>query len=61
MQLLVDLFGFLSIIMHGLTIVGQAMALGSVLFLVFLVRPNAWMMGAVGTNVASDTLRIARF
>ena len=61
MQLLVDLFGFLSIIMHGLTIVGQAMALGSVLFLVFLVRPYAWMMGAVGAAVNADTVRIARW
>ena len=36
MQLLVDLFGYLSIVLHGLTIVGQAVTLGSVLFLVFL-------------------------
>ncbi|HEY0425238.1 MAG TPA: CopD family protein, partial [Rhodopila sp.] len=39
MDLLVDVFGYLSIIVHGLTILSQSMALGGVLFLVFLVRP----------------------
>ena len=41
MSLLVDLFGYLSIILHGLTIVSQSMLLGGVLFLVFLARPFA--------------------
>ena len=39
MSLLVDLFGYLSILLHGLTIVAQSMALGGALFLVFLARP----------------------
>lgn len=41
MSLLVDLFGYLSIVLHGLTIVAQSMALGGVLFLVLLARPFA--------------------
>ena len=41
MSLLVDLFGYLSIVLHGLVIVGQSMAVGGVLFLVFLARPFA--------------------
>ena len=61
MQLLVDLFGYLSIVLHGLTIVGQAVTLGSVLFLVFLARPHAWMMGDGGAVVIADTTRIARW
>ncbi len=61
MQLLVDVFGYLSIILHGVTIVGQAIALGSVLFVVFLARPSAWMIGAAGEAVISDTVRIARW
>ena len=61
MQLLVDLFGYLSIILHGVTIVGQAISVGSVLFLVFLARPRAWMIGATGTAVITDTVRIARW
>jgi putative copper resistance protein D len=41
MALLVDLFGYLEIILHGLVILSQSMALGGVLFLVFLARPLA--------------------
>jgi putative copper resistance protein D len=56
MSLLVDLFGYLSIIIHGLTIVSQSMALGGVIFLVFLALPLA---GRIGPGVAVDTARIA--
>jgi putative copper resistance protein D len=56
MSLLVDLFGYLSIIIHGLTIVSQSMALGGVLFLVFLALPLA---SSIGPRVAADTARIA--
>ncbi len=41
MSLLVDLFGYLSIVLHGLTIVAQSMAIGGALFLIFLARPLA--------------------
>jgi putative copper resistance protein D len=41
MELLVDLFGYLSIIVHGLTILSQSVALGGTLFIVFLARPLA--------------------
>ncbi len=41
MSLLVDLFGYLEIILHGLVILSQSMALGGVLFLVLLARPLA--------------------
>ncbi len=41
MSLLIDLFGYLSIVLHGLTIVAQSMAVGGALFLVFLARPLA--------------------
>ena len=56
MSLLVDLFGYLSIIIHGLTIVAQSMALGGVIFLVFLALPLA---SSIGPDVARDTARIA--
>lgn len=39
MSLLVDLFGYLDIILHGLTIVAQSMMLGGVLFLLLVARP----------------------
>jgi putative copper resistance protein D len=55
-SLLVDLFGYLSIIIHGLTIIAQSMALGGVLFLFVLALPLAT---AIGPRVAADTARIA--
>ena len=41
MSLLVDLFGYLEIILHGLVILSQSMALGGALFLILLARPFA--------------------
>lgn len=41
MALLIDLFGYLSVLLHGLTIVAQSMALGGAVFLVSLARPLA--------------------
>jgi copper resistance protein D len=61
MSLLVDLFGYLSIIIHGLTIVAQSMTLGGVFFLVFLARPQAWLVGATGDAILRDTVRIAAY
>ncbi len=56
MSLLVDLFGYLGILLHGLVIVSQSMALGGVLFLVFLARPHA---GVLGADIVRRTARIA--
>jgi putative copper resistance protein D len=55
-ELLIDLFGYLSIIVHGLTILAQSMALGGVLFLVLLARP---LLRVVGTGVPRRTARLA--
>jgi putative copper resistance protein D len=55
-SLLVDLFGYLGILLHGLVIVSQSMALGGALFLVLLARPFAAMIGA---DIADRTARIA--
>ncbi|HEY4040982.1 MAG TPA: CopD family protein [Rhodopila sp.] len=59
MELLVDLFGYLSIVVHGLTILSQSMALGGVLFLTFLARPLAPRLGLAGQRIAARTARIA--
>ncbi len=59
MSLLVDLFGYLSIVLHGLTIVAQSMALGGVLFLVLLARPFAAELPAgprIEARIAALTL-----
>ncbi len=41
MLLLVDLFGYLGIVLHGFTIAAQSVAMGGVLFLVAVARPFA--------------------
>ena len=59
MSLLVDLFGYLSVIIHGLTILAQSTALGGTLFLVFLARPLDHLPEAA--TIARDTARVAGF
>jgi putative copper resistance protein D len=54
--LLTDLFGYLSIVVHGLTILAQSMALGGVLFLLLLARP---LLSEIGTGVSRRTARLA--
>ncbi len=61
MTLLVDLFGYLAIVIHGLVIAAQSVAIGSVLFLLLLARPLGWLIGPVGERILADTLRIARW
>ena len=46
MGLLIDLFGYLSIVIHGLTITAQSMALGGVLFVALLLRPLVTRLGS---------------
>lgn len=41
MALLVDIFGYLSVILHGLVIVAQSMTLGGLLLLILLLHPLA--------------------
>jgi putative copper resistance protein D len=57
-SLLIDLFGYLSIILHGLTIVAQSMALGGVLFIAFLARPFAPKLGTAGAALLRDAARM---
>ena len=59
MALLIDLFGYLSIILHGLTIAAQSVALGGVLFLAFLARPLAPRLGAAGMPLLRDAARLS--
>ena len=58
MALLIDLFGYLSVVLHGVTIVAQSMAIGGTLFLVFLARPFITSL-ADGAGLARRTAMIA--
>ncbi|MDT7951305.1 MAG: CopD family protein [Acetobacteraceae bacterium] len=57
MSLLVDVFGYLSIILHGLVIVGQSMAVGSVLFLLLLAYPFERRLPE-GSEIVRQTARL---
>jgi putative copper resistance protein D len=59
MELLIDLFGYLSIVIHGLTILAQSMTVGGVLALVLLARPLAPRLGLAGRAILTGTARIA--
>ena len=58
MALLIDLFGYLSVVIHGLTIIGQSMMIGAVIFLVFLARPFASELGDVGVVIRDRVCRV---
>ncbi len=59
MSLLIDLFGYLSIVLHGLTVTAQSAMLGGVLFLILLARPLAGPLGPAGGKLLAGTARIA--
>ncbi|MBB6188437.1 CopD family protein [Rhodanobacter sp. MP7CTX1] len=60
MALLVDIFGYLSIILHGLVIVAQSMTLGGVMFLAFLLRPFAGVLSQ-GKELERRVARLTMF
>lgn len=60
MSLLVDIFGYLSIILHGLVIVAQSMMLGGLMFLVFLLHPLARTL-VQGDCLEQRVVRLARW
>jgi putative copper resistance protein D len=54
--LLVDLFGYLGVILHGLVILSQSVALGGMLFLVLVARPY---QAVLGPDIARRCARLA--
>jgi copper resistance protein D len=56
--LLIDLFGYLSIVIHGLTITAQSVALGGVLFLALLLRPIMTRLGSAGPDIERSCLAL---
>ncbi|WP_114241532.1 copper resistance D family protein [Dyella sp. C9] len=60
MSLLVDLFGYLSVILHGLVIVAQSMMLGGLFFVILLLYPLRNQL-AQGEQLLRRVLRLARW
>lgn len=59
MSLLIDLFGYLSVVIHGLTIAAQSFAVGGVLFLALLARPLAPGLISAGSSFERDCALIS--
>lgn len=57
MELLVDLFGYLTIVLHGLVITGQSVAVGTAAFLALVLDPLAWMFGPAGDQASRRCVR----
>jgi copper resistance protein D len=51
MSLLLDLFGFLSVVLRGLTLTAQSLTVGGIAFLLLLARPLAGTIGVAGPLV----------
>lgn len=58
MALLIDLFGYLSVVIHGFTIIAQSMTIGAVIFLVFLARPFESELGDAGVAIRARVCRV---
>jgi putative copper resistance protein D len=57
-SLLIDLFGYLSVVIHGLTITAQSIALGGVLFVILLIRPLLPQLGSTGQSIERTCIAI---
>ena len=58
MALLLDLFGYLSIVLHGIGNAAQAGVLGAIVFLTFLLRPLVPRLGEVALGIAASAARV---
>jgi putative copper resistance protein D len=58
-NLLIDLFGYLSVVIHGLTITAQSISLGGVLFLALALRPIVPQLGSAAAGIERGCIAIA--
>jgi copper resistance protein D len=58
MALLLDIFGFLSVVLRGLVLSAQSVVIGGIVFLVVIVGPVAEKLGAVGVATMARGRRL---
>lgn len=58
MQLFVDIYGFLSVVLRGFILAAQSVSVGGIAFLLLLVWPLAPRLGAAGRTLESRALRL---
>jgi copper resistance protein D len=56
--LLVDTFGFLSVLLRGLALSAQSLTIGGIAFLLLLAQPLAPLLGAAGAPIIDRTRRL---
>lgn len=59
MELFLDTFGFLSVVLHGLTLAAQATTLGGIAFLLCLSKPLQTSLGDPGTEALRRNQQLA--
>src|SRR5512137_2014698 len=58
MQLFVDIYGFLSVVLRGVILAAQSVSVGGLAFLLMLVWPLAPRLGDAGKALESRALRL---
>lgn len=58
MQLFVDIYGFLSVVLRGVILAAQSFTVGGVAFLALLAAPLATQLGAAGERLTRRSLRL---
>src|SRR5215831_16500490 len=58
MALLLDIFGFLSVVLRGLVLSAQSLMIGGIVFLAFIVAPVAAKLGEVGAAAMARGRRL---
>ncbi|MBI1776123.1 MAG: CopD family protein [Proteobacteria bacterium] len=58
MSLLLDVFGYLTVLLHGSVLAAQSLTLGGVAFLLILAEPLAGRLGGSGATIAARSRRL---
>ena len=61
MALLLDIFGYLSVLLHGVVLAAQSLTIGGIIFLALLMRPLARSLGIQGGGALQDCRRLLRW
>ena len=61
MALLLDVFGFLSVVLRGLVVTAQSLTLGGIAFLILLATPLGAELGDAGVAILKRSLRLLRW
>jgi len=61
LSLLLDIYGLLSVIVHGLLLTAQSLTLGGIAFLMLVAEPMADGLGDAGTRIAARCRRLTQW